>query len=363
MPTRTQSGSASADRAIQNIKPEIRNLKGYVAPPQGRVIAKLNQNENPYDIPAEWKQNILNQMAGLEWGRYPDNQPAALREKLAGQFGVKPNQILLGHGSNQLLYLVATAVITPGDPVLTAPPTFSLMDLAARLNQGRSVQVLKKPDLSIDQDAFLKAAKSAKLIFLCSPDNPTGLTVKQDFLEEVLSGTNGLVLWDEAYAEFCGKSAIPLLDQYPNLIVSRTLSKAFSLAGLRIGYFIARPEVSSELAKVNIPYNLDLFSVLVAEQLLDESGWMEKTVQRILEERARLFAAMQKLEGIKPFPSEANFITFEVEDAKGVLKKLQERGVLIRDMTYYPRLESALRVTVGTPEENDVFLKNLEEIL
>ncbi|NQT25767.1 histidinol-phosphate transaminase [candidate division KSB1 bacterium] len=363
MPTRTPSGSASADRAIQNIKPEIRALKGYAAPPQGRVIAKLNQNENPFDIPAKWKQEILNKMANLEWGRYPDNQPIALREKLAQRFSVGSNQILLGHGSNQLLYLLMTAVITPGEPVLVAPPTFSLVELAVRLNQGQLVQMMKKPDLSIDQDTFLNAAKDVKLIFLCSPDNPTGQTVELDFLEEVLSTTNGLVLWDEAYTEFCNKSAIPLLEKHPNLIVSRTFSKAFSLAGLRIGFIIAHPEVAAELAKANIPYNLDQFSVLVTDRLLDESEWMEQTVQTILQERDRLFAAMQKLSGVAPFPSEANFITFGIEDAKGALKKLQERGVLIRDMTYYPRLESALRVTVGTPEENDVFLKTLKEIL
>lgn len=363
MPTRTPSGSASADRVLQNIKPEIRDLKGYAAPPQGKVFAKLNQNENPYEIPAEWKQDILNRMVALDWGRYPDNQPKALRTKLARRSGVGPDQILLGHGSNQLLYLLMTAVVAPGDPVLTAPPTFSLVDLAVRLNQGKLVQVLKQKDLRIDGNRFLDAAKDAKLIFLCSPDNPTGLTVDLDYLENVLSATEGLVLWDEAYAEFCGKSAIPLLDKYPNLIVSRTFSKAFSLAGLRIGYLIAAPEIAAELSKANIPYNLDRFSVLISERLLDETEWMEQTVQTILDERTRLFDAMQCLEGITPFHSEANFITFGMNDPKGVLKKLQDRGVLIRDMTYYPLLENALRVTVGTPEENDVFIKNLREIL
>lgn len=363
MRTQTQSGSASADRAMQNIKSDIRNLKGYIAPPQGRVIAKLNQNENPYDIPVAWKKEILNQMAELAWGRYPSNQPETLRTKLAQRFSVRKDQILLGHGSNQLLYLIATAVIEPGDPVLVAPPTFSLVDIAVRLNQGQLVQIMKKPDLEIDREKFLNAAGDARLIFLCSPDNPTGMTVDMDFLEEVLSATNGLVLWDEAYAEFCGQSAIRLVDQYPNLIVSRTFSKAFSLAGLRIGWVIAHPEVAAELAKANIPYNLDLFSLLVAERLLGEREWMQNTVRFILDERDRLFEAMRNLEKITPCPSKANFITFKVEEAKGILKKLQERGVLVRDMTYYPRLESHLRVTVGTPEENDVFIKNLDEIL
>lgn len=363
MPMPTQSSSDLIEKARNNIKPEIRALKGYAAPPQGKVIAKLNQNENPFDIPAEWKEDILKQMADLNWGRYPDNQPARLREKLATRHGVQPDQIILGHGSNQLLYALCTAVLSPNDRVLTAPPTFSLVELAARLFQVNSVRVQKNADLSIPEDTFLAESATSKLIFLCSPDNPTGLTIKPDFLKAVLENTTGLLLWDEAYAEFCDWTAVSMLSDYPNLIVSRTFSKAFGLAGLRIGYLIVHPEIAGELNKANIPYNLDLFSVLVAERLLDEEAWMKKQVALLVDERERLFDSMRQLPGVTPFPSEANFITFEVTGAKMMLKRLQEKGVLIRDMTSYPLLESSLRVTVGTPEENNIFLETLSDLL
>ncbi|HDQ45739.1 MAG TPA: histidinol-phosphate transaminase [bacterium] len=359
----TPYGSASSDKALNNIKPEIRKAGGYTAPAQGRVVAKLNQNENPYDIPASWKQEILGCMAGLAWGRYPDNQPRTLRERLARRFGVGADQIVLGHGSNQLLYLAFTAAVRPGDRVVLATPTFSLVETIAGHFQARLVPVMKSDDLTIPESRFLKAAAPARLVFLCSPDNPTGLEIRPDFLESVLQGTDGLVLWDEAYGEFGGQSAVPLIAEYPNLIVARTFSKAFGLAGLRIGALIAHPAVAAELSKANIPYNLDLFSIRVAERLLEETEWMEDTVRRIVDEREKLFAALKETGNVDPIPSRANFITFRVPDARTVLRRLEERGVLIRDMTGYPLLGNGLRVTVGTPGENQAFLNALEDCL
>lgn len=362
MPMQMRSSDALIDKALGNIKPEIRALKGYAAPPQGRVIAKLNQNENPFDIPQDWKKEILGRMETLAWGRYPDNQPARLRSKLADRHGVAPEQIILGHGSNQLLYTLCTALLGRNDRVLTAPPTFSLVELASRLFQVNSVQIQKNPDLTINRDPFLAECSQAKLVFLCSPDNPTGLSVDLAFLLEVLKTTDGLVLWDEAYAEFCDVSAVSQIQNYPNLIVSRTFSKAFGLAGLRVGYLIVHPAIAVELNKANIPYNLDLFSVLVVERLLDEKEWMLDLVKTIINEREKLFQSMAAISGVTTYPSDANFITFQIPEAKSVLKKLQDQGVLVRDMTAYPMLESCLRVTVGTHEENKTFLEKLSLI-
>ena len=355
------SDSALAN-ALNNIKPEIRNLKGYTAPPQGKVVAKLNQNENPYDIPREWKSAIFQEMLQLEWPRYPQYSPASIRQRLATRFDVSADQILLGHGSNQLLYLMGASVIIPGDGVIISPPTFSLFELAMRVYQARIVTI-PKIEFSLDMDRILKAAGSARLILLCSPDNPTGAAIPPDLLKTILDRTDGLVLWDEAYVEFGGETALPLLSQYPNLVISRTLSKAFGLAGLRFGYIIAHPAVVRELQKANIPYNVNIFTLTVANTLLDHSEWMDEQVRKITGERQKLFDGMLKIPQIKPYESEANFILFEVADKRQVFEALKSQGILVRDVGSSPPLDRCLRVTVGTPEENDIFLQAIEKII
>ena len=363
MDTPTPSGSVSIERALLNIKPEIRKLAGYSAPPQGHVAAKLNQNENPYPLPEHVKFRILEEMKSLEWGRYPLNISPELTEKIAKKLNVASDQVLLGNGSNQLLFEIANCVLSKGDTVLLSPPVFSLNELIVTFAQANIISVMKKDDMNYDEPAFLKAAAKAKLTFICSPDNPTGLNVPLAFLEEVLRAAPGLVLWDEAYAEFTDQTAVPLIEKYPNLLVSRTFSKAYGMAGLRFGYIIAQKEITAELRKANIPYNVNLFTELAARTLLDEEAWMQNHVGLLIEERNRVFEAMKQIPGIHAFPSDANFILFEVDEAKKVLKALQSKGVLIRDMTSYPKLEKGLRVTIGTPEENNLFLAALKEVI
>ncbi|MBN1781707.1 histidinol-phosphate transaminase [bacterium] len=357
----TPSDSALTD-ALNCIKPEIRSLTGYTAPPQGSVVAKLNQNENPYDIPAAWKAEIFQRMQETEWPRYPQYSPESLRNRLARRFNVRENQILLGHGSNQLLYLIGSSVILPGDRVVMSPPTFSLFDLVMRIYQANLEVIPKLPDFSLNMEAIINAAGNAKLTFLCSPDNPTGTSIPLSRLREILDNASGLVLWDEAYAEFGGESAVSLLGTYPNLIVSRTFSKAFGLAGLRVGYFIGHPEIIRELQKANIPYNVNLFSLLTCNYMLDHAEWMDTHVGKIIRERQKLFDRMYKIPHITPYPSEANFILFQVNDKNKVFGELKSRGILVRDVGSAPPLDRCLRVTVGTPEENDIFINALESI-
>jgi histidinol-phosphate aminotransferase len=360
MDTPMLSDSALAN-ALNNIKPEIRNLNGYTAPPQGKVIAKLNQNENPYDIPPEWKSAIFQEIQQLEWPRYPQYSPESIRQRLAARFNVSADQILLGHGSNQLLYLMGSSVITPGDQVIISTPTFSLFELVMRIYQARVVNI-PKIEFGLDMERILEAARSARLTLLCSPDNPTGAAVPLEQLRAILEQTDGLVLWDEAYVEFGGDTALPLLGQYPNLLISRTFSKAFGLAGLRFGYIIAHPALLRELQKANIPYNVNSFTLTVVNTLLDHSEWMDEQVRKITSERQKLFDGMRKIPQIKPYNSEANFILFEVSDKRHVFEALKSQGILVRDVGSSPPLDHCLRVTVGTPEENAVFLKAMEKI-
>jgi histidinol-phosphate aminotransferase len=349
--------------ALASVKSEIRNAAGYVAPPQGNFRAKLNQNENPYDVPDAVKQEILYDMRSFEWTRYPDYNPPAVREALSKTLSIRPDQILLAGGSNVLLYMIGLAVLAPGDSLLLTPPTFGLFELIGRFYNARVIRADQRPGFSYDTKKMIASARKAKLTFLCSPNNPVGNTIPLETLEELLKATRGLVVWDEAYAEFCGRTALPLLEKYPHLLVLRTFSKAFGLAGLRLGYLMGRPELITEFSKVNIPYNVNLFTEAAALRLLGGTAWYREGVQRIVQERDRLFRELDAVGRVTAFPSEANFILIRVPDAKAVFEALKTRGVLLRMINGHPLLKNCLRATVGTPEENQIFIEALKDVL
>ena len=358
MATPTQSDKESIDKAKRQLKPEILKMSGYTAPPQGHVIAKLNQNENPYELPPESKEEVIRELKRMEWSRYPVYEPMEVRQRLAARFNLETDQIILGNGSNQLLYTVMNAVVSKGDKVLISPPSFSLFEVVANLNEAEMIRIIREPDLSYHSQKIIQAASKAKLTLISSPCNPTGKIMDLNLLKKILDKTEGLVLWDEAYGEFCHSSAIPLIRQYPNLLVIRTFSKAFALAGFRIGYLMAREEIADEIRKINLPYNLNLMSILLACKCLDNIKWMEDQVQKIILGRDWLSTEMKSIPGVILYPSEANFILFRVPDGPQVLHQLQKNGVLVRNMGDYPLLENCLRVNVGKPKENQIFIKN-----
>ena len=347
---------------LNSIKSQVRALSGYEAPPQGRVIAKLNQNENPYDLPSSIKKEILDEMRKSSWTMYPIYGSPTLQKRLADRVGLNPDQVLVGHGSNQLLYATVTATVSPSDPVVINPPSFSLFELITRIYQGRIVPVFQKEGFSYDTEKLLKAVQTAKLTMICSPNNPTGQVMDLDLLEQILNQTSGLVLWDEAYGEFWGKSAIPLINKHPNLLIMRTFSKAFGMAGIRIGYLTGHPRLIDEIQKVIVPYNINLFNQIAATRMLENMDWVETHIQKIMAERKLLFDKMKTLPRVIPFPSEANFISFRVPDGPGILNRLKELGILVRNMGSYFMMENCLRVTIGKPEENQVFFEALQEI-
>lgn len=363
MATQTQSNKESVEAVLKQLKPEILNMSGYTAPPQGHVVAKLNQNENPYDLPAALKEEIFNELKELEWSRYPAYDPPGVAQRLAERFHLTPEQIVLGNGSNQLLFTLVNAVISKGETVLIAPPSFSLFELVAELNQADIIQVLRKPDLSYDSAGMIEAVSKAKLTLISSPCNPTGLCMDRSLLKELLENTKGFILWDEAYGEFTRESAMDLLKDYPNLLVMRTFSKAMALAGFRIGYLMGNSRIIQQIRKVNLPYNLNLMSSILACKMLDHMDWVEDCAQKIITDRNRMFEQLNAIPGLHAYPSEANFILFRAPDGPDLLKRLQEKGVLVRNMGYYPMLENCLRVNIGTPEENKIFIETVKDIL
>jgi histidinol-phosphate aminotransferase len=344
------------------IKPSVRALGHYTLPPRSARV-KVDQNENPWELPAAFKEEVLERMRTSPWGRYPEFTPTRLHEALARFAGWRPDGLLVGNGSNELISVALQATVGEGTAVAVPQPTFTLYAQMVKTLGGRVVSVPLREDLSFDLDALVATQErdGARVAIVCSPNNPTGSHLDERALRRLLSSWRGLVLVDEAYHEFAGWSAVPLLSEFRHLVVLRTFSKAMAMAGLRVGYLLARPELTTELDKVRLPYNLNRFSTVAAELALERyDELLAPTVARLVAERARLAAAIAAIPGLRPYPSLANFLLVRSRWSPGeVLAALSSRGILARDVSRYPMLAECFRVSVGTPEEGDEVLAGL----
>jgi histidinol-phosphate aminotransferase len=306
---------------------------------------------------------VTEQALGRAWSRYPDFDPRELLERLAVFSGWRADGILAGNGSNELIEALLLVTVAPGTRVVVPEPTFTLYALLTRVLGGEAVRVPLGPDLEYDADALRRARRDARapVTIVCSPNNPTGGVLPLGDLAELCGDTDGLVILDEAYHEFSGQSALPLLKDHPNLIVLRTFSKAMGGAGLRLGYLLAAPEIVREVNKARLPYNVNFFSQAAALAILEEAPAFGEVVGRLIGLRDQLAADLAALPGVRVFPSRANFILFELHghDPRPVFEDLYARGVLVRDVSAYPRLGRCLRVSVGTAEENAALLAAL----
>ena len=352
------------DPPLKRIRPEIRSADGYHLTHHDCPV-KLNQNESPFDVPDDLKNEILADVRQRPWFRYPQPMEMDLVEALADFAGWRPDALIVCNGSNTLVQLVLAVSTRPGAPVVIPSPGFSLYGLYAGFFGGRVVPVDLRADYTFDVPGIREAARreSANMVILGSPNNPTGCVVSNADLEAVLGETDALVMVDEAYAEFSDETARDLIGEYPNLIVLKTFSKALGAAGIRIGYLMAHPEIAREVLKAKVPFDVNVFSHSAALHILKHDGLIRERVGAIREERERVFAALRKVEGVRPYPSHANFILFEVGNPARVFDGLIERGILIRNVTSYPLLDNALRVSIGKAEENTLFLDALEETL
>ncbi len=347
---------------LHNIKPEVRALRGYHLTAFDCPI-KLNQNESPFDVPDSVKDEILHAVRNKPWSRYPEPMQMDLVQALADHVGVDARGLIVCNGSNTLVQLVIGVVSAPGACVVIPSPSFSLYGLYAGIFGGRILEVPLTSDYGFDLPALCRVAnqKNARLIILCSPNNPTGCAISNRDLDDLLSSTNALVMVDEAYGEFYDQTAVDLLPKHSNLIVLKTLSKAYGAAGIRIGYLIAHPDLRDEIIKGKIPFDINIFSHTAALTILNQKPLIAKRIAFICSERERVFQALAQIDGVTPYPSHANLILFEVADPDAVFEGLIERGVLIRNVTSYPMLGHALRVCIGTQKENNRFLDALEK--
>lgn len=347
------------------IKPAVRALRAYTLSPH-RASVKINQNENPWDAPAEIKEEVLRRFAAREWSRYPDFVPVSLHERLAQFAGWKADGIIAGNGSNELIQALLMVSIGPGKRVLISEPTFALYRQVATVLGGEVETVLLTPELTYDVAALLKAIEKTQpdVTIICSPNNPTGCVLAEKDLVTLLKASRGLIAIDEAYHEFSRQSVVRLLNQHENLIVLRTFSKAMAFAALRVGYLLASPELVTEIGKAVLPYNLNAFSQIAAEVAIERySTLLGPTVEAILKERESIYSAMSKIRGLHPLKSQANFMVVKRDgDVRQIFEELLKRDILVRDVSGYPMLSEYFRVSVGTPEENDQLLRALNEI-
>lgn len=327
--------------------------------------AVLSANENPHDVDEEIRRDIMREVKRLPLNRYPDPLANDLRDMIAEANGLDREQVLVGNGGDELLFNLALAWGGPGRTFLNLPPTFSVYDANARLTGTTVVDVPRRVDFSIDEEAVLARVAEGGIDYLVvtSPNNPTGELASETFILKLLDATDALVMVDEAYFEFSRLTMRPYLAQHKNLVILRTFSKAFSLAGVRMGYILGDADVIREFVKVRQPYSVDAISQAVARVVYANRAKFEPGIVAIIEERSRLIEGLKMIPGVKPFPSDANYVLLRMDNAGAVWEALYERGVLVRDFSKAPYLENCLRVTVGSPEENDALLRALRDVV
>jgi histidinol-phosphate aminotransferase len=346
------------------VRPEIRTMHAYaVAKATGAI--KLDANENPFSFPAEVQAKVAAALAAVPVNRYPDGGAdaviAALRESLALPGTLA---LLLGNGSDELIQIITVALARPGAVMLVPEPTFVMYRVNALYAGMRFVGVPLRGDFSLDIDAMLAAIEDEQpaLIFLASPNNPTGTFFPQPDVERILRAAPGLVVVDEAYCLFADTNFLPHATRFANLLLLRTLSK-IGMAGLRLGYAIAAPEWITELNKVRQPYNLNALTQAAAPVLLAETTLLESQAATIRAERSRLMMALSALPGVEVFPSQANFAMVRVSNASAWFDRLRKEGIFVKNLHgSHPLLAECLRITVGTPAENDALLAALKTI-
>lgn len=327
---------------------------------------KLDANESPFDLPQSVRCALAAEIVGgLRFNRYPDSDANDLREKLAGNLGLHKEQLMVGTGSDELLQIIINAYVSRNDTVLCPYPSFGMYSVFTRISGGIPINVPLDGDFSYNLDRFFHSIKkyAPKIVFLCSPNNPTGNLVNKNEVLELLKGYNGIVVLDEAYVEFSGTSLIRELVEYPNAIVLRTFSKAFGLAGLRVGYLAANKELAEDLYRVKPPYNISNFSQRAACILLDHSDEIKEKVSEIIISREDMFGSFNKINGLKPYPSEANFVLVGFPDAKRIYDRLLENGILVRNFQNSNVLDDCLRITVGEKHENLNLIISLQQIM
>ncbi|HRE00189.1 MAG TPA: histidinol-phosphate transaminase [Ilumatobacteraceae bacterium] len=347
------------------VRDDLSALEGYHSA-QVSVDVRLNTNESPAPPPPAWRDAFAAELSRVDWHRYPDRAATELRQAIADLHHVGIDQVFAANGSNEVLQTLLLTFAGPGRTVATFEPTYQLHGHIARITGARVAEGERSADFTLDLTEVERVCRDASpmVTFLCSPNNPTGLVEPRANLDAVLRLAPGLVVVDEAYAQFADWSAVDMVDDELPLVVTRTFSKTWSMAATRLGYLIGPAWLVAELDKVTLPYHLDVAKQIAGRLALQYLDDMEARVSGIVRERERIETAFSQLP-LDYWPSGANFILFRPRTRAGrdVWQGLVERSVLVRDCSSWPRLNDCLRITVGTPAENTAFLAALTEVL
>ncbi len=354
------------------VRDDLAELPGYHSP-QLDVEHRLNTNESPEPPPPGFQQAVVDRVAALEWNRYPDRGVTELRTKLAAHHGadhpgITADNIFVANGSNEVLQTIMLAWGGPGRSILTFEPTYAMHGQIARVTGTGVIEVERQEDFTIDADRAIATLAETKPIatFLCSPNNPTGIVEPPALVQLVLDTVSdfGLLVVDEAYAQFSDWSALDLFDEDTAMIVTRTFSKTWAMAAARLGYLIAPTWIVERLNTAILPYHLDAVSQAAGSAALDFEDEMNARVARMVEQRGSVQAGLAEL-GVEFWPSQSNFVLFRPPNGAGddVWQQLVDRGVLVRNCASWPRLDGCLRITVGTRDENRAFLDALADIV
>ncbi|MFO7889828.1 MAG: histidinol-phosphate transaminase [bacterium] len=348
---------------MKQIRSSIKQLKHYFVIQDPDMI-KLNQNESPFDIPEELKNEIWKNFQKIEWNRYPAFYPKKLIDTISGIIDYPSYGIVAGNGSSELIQITLASFCSAGDTVSLITPGFLLYSRIAAVLGLEINSIPLKENFKFDVESIIENSQASDILVLINPNNPTGTVLNYDETEEIIKNLDIPIILDEAYYEFYDIDTLSLLHKYENLMIIRTFSKALGLAGLRIGYLLAKPEYADHIEKAKLIFTVDSFQQIAGELMFTKRNLVKKAVETIKKERNKVFDGLKNIKNIKPVPSHTNFIFFKVKgkSAAYVTKKLEQRKILVR---YAPKpvIEDYIRVTIGTSEENDIFLKNLTEIM
>lgn len=345
---------------------DLADLEPYRAP-QLEAAVKLNTNESPYPPPDEFTRELQERIGGLSLNRYPVRDFSEVREGLAAHLGTLTDRVWLANGSNEIILQLLLGFGGAERKVMTFEPTYGMHGQITKISGTRHLRARRNPDFTMHPEASIEAIQlhQPDVVFLCSPNNPTGNAHTAEEVKAVCAATPALVVLDEAYAEFSAHNHLRLIEELENLVITRSFSKSWRLAGARIGYLVGQPRIIEQIQKVRLPYHLSTLSQAVVLTALNHVDAMLGPIETIKHEREKVYRELSTTRGITAFPSEANFIMFRTttRPAAEVWRALLDGGILVRDFSELPGCESCLRVSIGTPVENERFLERLSLLL
>lgn len=354
----------------------VKRIKPYEWEPSNREIAE-RFNLNPAEVlrfdtnimpypPTDLLSKLGSTLTELGVNEYPDTSYIALKQRLAGYLERNTEQIMVTTGCDEAIDILAKTFIDSGTKTIDLAPTYAMYRFAVEALGGSIITVNRRKDFSIDEKALFRAAdRKTRMIFICSPNNPTANATRRETIVKIVETINRPVIVDESYAEFCDETAVDLVEQYKNLIILRTLSKAFSLAGARVGYAVAHEQTINILNIMRPPNSLSVISLALANLALDNRQYMEKNVKKIIQERERLIKALNEIDPIHVYPSDTNFILVKFKDvsASEIYTKLLKRGIVSKSLADMPMVKECLRFSVRTSDENARLIETVTSFL